>query len=81
MGETAASNSKALVAGPFGANLAFHDAAVNNERAVHELGDPVLKAIAQELAHKLRGSATVDWQRRQSVHARLRNLVRITLRR
>lgn len=61
--------------------LAFYDALANNESAVRELGDPVLKAIAQELTHKLRGSATVDWQRRESVRARLRNLVRITLRR
>jgi type I restriction enzyme, R subunit len=45
------------------------------------LGDPVLKVIAQELTQKLRGSATVDWQKRESVRARLRNLVRITLRR
>ncbi len=61
--------------------LAFYDALANDESAVRELGDPVLKAIAQELTHKLRGSATVDWQRRESVRARLRNLVRITLRR
>lgn len=61
--------------------LAFYDALANNESAVRELGNPVLKAIAQELTHKLRGSATVDWQKRDSVRARLRNLVRITLRR
>ena len=41
----------------------------------------MLKAIAQELTQKLRSSATVDWQKRESVRARLRNLVRITLRR
>ena len=61
--------------------LAFYDALANNESAVRELGDPVLKAIAQELTQKLRGSATVDWQKRDSIRARLRNLVRITLRR
>ncbi|WP_295641860.1 type I restriction endonuclease subunit R [uncultured Methylibium sp.] len=61
--------------------LAFYDALANNESAVRDLGDPVLKAIAQELTQKLRGSATVDWQKRDSVRARLRNLVRITLRR
>jgi type I restriction enzyme R subunit len=33
------------------------------------------------LTQKLRGSATVDWQKRDSIRARLRNLVRITLRR
>ena len=61
--------------------LAFYDALSNNESAVRQLGDPVLKAIAQELTQKLRSSATVDWQKRESVRARLRNLVRITLRR
>ena len=61
--------------------LAFYDALANNDSAVRELGDPVLKLIAQELTQKLRSSATVDWQKRDSVRARLRNLVRITLRR
>ena len=61
--------------------LAFYDALANNESAVRDLGDPALKLIAQELAQKLRASATVDWQKRDSVRARLRNLVRITLRR
>jgi type I restriction enzyme R subunit len=61
--------------------LAFYDALADNESAIRELGDPVLKTIAQELTQKLRGSATVDWQKRESVRARLRNLVRITLRR
>lgn len=61
--------------------LAFYDALADNESAVRELGDPVLKQIAQELTAKLRNSTTVDWQKRESVRARLRNLVRITLRR
>jgi len=41
----------------------------------------VLKKIAFELTEKLRNSTTVDWQKRESVRARLRYLVRITLRR
>jgi type I restriction enzyme R subunit len=61
--------------------LAFYDALANSESAVRDLGDPVLRLIAQELTQKLRNSATVDWQKRDSVRARLRNLVRITLRR
>ncbi len=61
--------------------LAFYDALAVNESAVRELGDEVLKRIANELTEKLRNSTTVDWQRRESVRARLRNLVRITLRR
>lgn len=61
--------------------LAFYDALADNESAVRELGDEVLKKIAFELTEKLRKSTTVDWQKRESVRARLRNLVRITLRR
>ena len=61
--------------------LAFYDALADNESAVQELGDETLKKIARELTERLRNSATVDWQKRESVRARLRNLVRITLRR
>ena len=48
---------------------------------MRELGDDFLKEIALGLTEKLRNSTTVDWQKRESVRARLRNLVRITLRR
>ena len=61
--------------------LAFYDALANNESAVRELGDDVLKKIAHELVDKLRASTTVDWQVRDSVRAKLRNMVRILLRR
>ncbi|MCU7937081.1 MAG: type I restriction endonuclease subunit R [Candidatus Thiodiazotropha sp. (ex Dulcina madagascariensis)] len=63
------------------AELAFYDALANNESAVRELGDEVLKTIAQELTEKLRKSTTVDWQVRDSVRAKIRNMVRILLRR
>jgi type I restriction enzyme R subunit len=61
--------------------IAFYDALANNESAVRELGDETLRAIAHELVEKLRNSVTVDWQKRESVRARLRNIVRILLRR
>ena len=61
--------------------LAFYDALANNESAVRELGDDILKKIAHELTEKLRNSTTVDWQVRDSVRAKLRNMVRILLRR
>lgn len=56
--------------------IAFYDALANNESAVRELGDEVLKKIATEITEKLRVSTTVDWQVRESVRARLRILVR-----
>ena len=61
--------------------VAFYDALANNESAVRELGDDILKKIAHELVDKLRKSTTVDWQVRDSVRAKLRNMVRILLRR
>lgn len=61
--------------------VAFYDALANNESAVRELGDDILKVIAVELTEKLRKSTTVDWQIRESVRARLRILVRRTLQR
>jgi type I restriction enzyme R subunit len=61
--------------------LAFYDALADNVSAVEKMGDETLKTIAREVTEKLRNSTTVDWQKRESVRARLRNLVRITLRR
>ena len=61
--------------------LAFYDALANNESAVRELGDDILKKIAVEITEKLRSSTTVDWQVRESVRAKLRNLIRRLLRR
>lgn len=61
--------------------IAFYDALANNESAVRELGDDILKKIAIEITEKLRASTTVDWQVRESVRARLRILVRRTLQR
>ncbi|WP_256738316.1 type I restriction enzyme endonuclease domain-containing protein, partial [Cronobacter sakazakii] len=60
--------------------IAFYDALAENESAVRELGDDVLKKLAVEVTLKLRQSTTVDWQVRESVRARLRILVRQTLR-
>lgn len=61
--------------------IAFYDALANNESAVRELGDEVLKKIAIEITEKLRKSTTVDWQVRDSVRASLKILVRRTLQR
>ena len=61
--------------------VAFYDALANNESAVRELGDDILKKIAIEITEKLRRSTTVDWQVRESVRAKLKILVRRTLQR
>ena len=56
--------------------FAFYDALSTNEASVRELGDPSLKALAQELTQKLRASAAVDWSRRDTVRAAMRVKVR-----
>ncbi|MEZ9763925.1 type I restriction endonuclease subunit R [Vibrio splendidus] len=61
--------------------IAFYRALVDNESSVRDLGDDNLRKLAIELTHQLRKSATVDWQKRDSVRARMRNLVRRLLRR
>ena len=61
--------------------ITFYRALVVNEASVRVLGDDNLRLLAIELTNKLRNSATVDWQKRESVRARMRNLVRRLLRR
>ena len=61
--------------------LAFYDALADNESAMKEMTDEILKNIAIELTTKLRNSVTVDWQKRESVRAKMRNMIRIILRR
>lgn len=43
------------------------------------MGDEILKKIAIELTNKLRSSISVDWQKRESVRAKMRNIIRIIL--
>lgn len=60
--------------------LAFYDALANNEDAVREMGDEILKKIAHELAENLRQNTSVDWAVRDSVRAKLRLMVKRILR-
>ena len=61
--------------------IAFYRALIQNEAAVRELGDNNLRELAKFVTAELRKSVTVDWYERESVRARLRNLVRRALRR
>ncbi|MGB0468195.1 MAG: type I restriction endonuclease subunit R [Pontibacterium sp.] len=60
--------------------IAFYRALIQNESAVKKLGDNNLRDLAKFITVQLRKSTTVDWQVRDSVRARLRNLVRRALR-
>ena len=61
--------------------LAFYDALETNDSAVRVLGDETLRTIARELVEGIRRNVTIDWTVKESVRARLRAMVRRTLRR
>ena len=60
---------------------AFYDALAQNNSAQELMGEAVLVEMAREVAKKLRENLTVDWAVRDSVRARLRNIIRVLLRR
>ncbi len=60
--------------------IAFYRALIQNESAVREMGDNNLRDLAKFITEQLRKSTSVDWQVRDSVRAKLRNLVRRALR-
>ena len=51
--------------------LAFYDAVCRSESAVMDLGDDVLKGIAQELVDVVRSNATVGGDQKERVRASL----------
>ncbi len=60
--------------------LAFYDALADNPNAETLLGDDILRQIAVELTESVRKNATIDWQLKESVQAKLRVLVKRLLR-
>jgi type I restriction enzyme R subunit len=59
--------------------VAFYDALADNESARQVLGDETLKTIARELVDTVRKNVSIDWTMRESVQAKLRVLVKRTL--
>ena len=62
------------------AELAFYEAPGVNDSAVQVLGDDVLKQIAKELTESIRKNATIDWNKRSAVQAKMRVMIRRLLR-
>lgn len=56
--------------------VAFYDAVVQNDAAILQMGDDVLKKIAHELVNAVRSSATIDWSLKESVRAAMRSKIR-----
>jgi type I restriction enzyme R subunit len=63
------------------AEVAFYDALANNQSAQDLMGDEVLMTMARELAEKLRGNLSIDWQYKENVRARLRTMIKALLKR
>ena len=61
--------------------VAFYDALANNSSAQDWMGDGTLKAMAEELAEKLRNNLTIDWKYKENVRAKLRRLIKTLLKR
>ncbi|MFM7237921.1 MAG: type I restriction enzyme endonuclease domain-containing protein [Cyanobium sp.] len=58
------------------AEEAFYDSLANNASAQELMGDELLLKMARELADKLRGNLTIDWEYEDNVRARLRTMIR-----
>ena len=56
--------------------LAFYDALETNDSAVKVLGDDQLRAIAREIADKVRKNATIDFAIKETARARIMVIVR-----
>lgn len=56
--------------------LAFYDALEVSDSAVKVLGDDILKTIARELVDSVRNSVTIDWDKKESVQAKMRVLIK-----
>ena len=63
------------------AEVAFYDALANNQSAQDLMGDEVLMKMARELAEKLRGNLSIDWQYKENVRAKLRTMIKALLKR
>ena len=56
--------------------LAFYDALEVSDSAVQILGDDILKTIARELVVSVKNSVTIDWDKKESVQAKMRVMIK-----
>ncbi|HLG72266.1 MAG TPA: type I restriction enzyme endonuclease domain-containing protein [Chloroflexota bacterium] len=59
--------------------MGFYEALEVNDSAVKVLGDDTLRDIARELVRQVRASVSIDWEKKESTRAKLRNMVRTIL--
>ena len=56
--------------------LAFYDSLEVSDSAVQILGDEILKTIARELVVSVKNSVTIDWDKKESVQAKMRVMIK-----
>ncbi|NUY82357.1 type I restriction endonuclease subunit R [Flavobacterium sp. MAH-1] len=56
--------------------LAFYDALEIDDSAVQILGNEILKTIARELVTSVKNSVTIDWDKKESVQAKMRVMIK-----
>ncbi|HBL77858.1 MAG TPA: hypothetical protein DD458_21730 [Prolixibacteraceae bacterium] len=56
--------------------LAFYDALEVSDSAVQILGDDILKTIARKLVVSVKNSVTIDWEKKESVQAKMRVMIK-----
>jgi type I restriction enzyme R subunit len=56
--------------------LAFYDALEVSDSAVLVLGDDILRTIARELVESVKSSVTIDWDKKESVQAKMRVMIK-----
>lgn len=60
--------------------IAFYDALANNDSARKVLGDDTLRELARILVVRVKSNTSIDWTIKESVQAKLRTIVKRTLR-
>ncbi len=60
--------------------VAFYDALTNNDSAKDILGNDTLRDLARILVEKVKSNTTIDWTIKETVQAKLRAIVKRTLR-
>jgi len=60
--------------------LAFYDALTNNDSAKDVLGDDTLRELARILVDRVKSNTSIDWTIKESVQAKLRTIIKRTLR-
>ena len=74
--DISASSARSIELGLNSDELAFYDALAENGSAKALMAHEQLRVLAQILVQTIRGSATIDWTRKESVRAKMRIEVR-----